>query len=430
MEDIRETTDENRRSRLRLFAVILSLALVATLGFFAVEAASPDAPDDPAAATETATDSDAADGEGAEEGTEATGETEADNDPESDRDADGNDGTDEDAEAEETAIPVETVPVARESVASYLSATANLVPENEVRVLAEWEGRVARLHVEEGQAVAAGQILAELADEEAEIALEKARVEATNAEQAFSRAQRLMEQELLAQEAFERTAADHRLAQQTLAEAEWRLEKTRIRAPFAGRVTERRIQTGQHVRPGQELFTVADFDPLIARIYLPERDVLGLDEGRTVHLTPQAAEDLRFAGRIRQISPVVDTATGTVKVTVEASSPPRGVRPGAFVRVDVVRERRPDALVIPKEALVRELRNAYVFVAADGEAQRRELELGIEEGASVEVRSGLEHGERVIVAGQGGLQDGARVEEIEADPRSEKLRVAEGRIAR
>ena len=88
------------------------------------------------------------------------------------------------------------------------------------------------------------------------------------------------------------------------------------------------MTVGQHIRPGDELFMVTDFDPLVARIYLPEKDILGLAEDRPVRIQLQADEDVEFEGRIRQISPVVDVATGTVKLTIEAIRPPRSVRPG------------------------------------------------------------------------------------------------------
>ncbi len=164
---------------------------------------------------------------------------------------------------------------------------------------------------------------------------------------------------------------DYEIAHQEVAEAEWRLAKTVIRAPFTARVTERFITLGQHLRPGDELFTVADYDPLVARIYLPERDVIELEEGREVRITPAADTGLSFTGRIRQIAPVVDTATGTVKVTVEAVQPPDGVRPGAFVAIDIVRERHATALLLPRESVIRELRTAHVFVTEDDMAVKK-----------------------------------------------------------
>jgi RND family efflux transporter MFP subunit len=202
---------------------------------------------------------------------------------------------------------------------------------------------------------------------------------------------------------------DSEVAQQEVAEAEWRLAKTVIRAPFDSRVTERFITLGQHLRPGDELFTVADYDPLIARIYLPESDVVELEEGREVRIASAANPDLAFTGRIRQLAPVVDTATGTVKVTVEAVDPPPSVRPGAFVSIGIVRERHDAALLVPRESVIRELREAHVFVASDGAAVKRAVTLGIEEEDRIEVLSGVEPGETVVTAGQGGLDDGQKI---------------------
>jgi membrane fusion protein (multidrug efflux system) len=312
-------------------------------------------------------------------------------------------------EDEELPVPVEVEEVTTGSIASYISATANLVAEDQVRVLSEAEGRVQRLEVEEGDVVKKGQILAVLVQDEARIAKSKVELRAANASAALERARDSFEQGLISSEAFDKLKMDYEVANQEVAEAEWRLAKTVIRAPFTARVTERFVTLGQHLRPGDELFTVADYDPLVARIYLPERDVVNLEVGREVRITPAAATELSFTGRIRQIAPVVDTATGTVKVTVEAVRPPAGVRPGAFVAIDIVRERHATALLLPRESVIRELRTAHVFVTENDTAVKRAVELGIEEGEVVEVLTGLEAGDSVVVAGQGGLDDGQRI---------------------
>lgn len=309
----------------------------------------------------------------------------------------------------ELPVPVEVAEVATGDISSYITATANLVAEDQVKVLAEAEGRVVRLDVEEGDRVSRGQVLAVLDQDEAKIAKSKVELKASNAQAALDRARESYQQGLISSEAFDKLTMDFEVARQEVAEAEWRLAKTIIRAPFDARVTERFITLGQHLRPGDELFTVADYDPLIARIYLPESDVVELEVGREVRITPAADTALAFAGRIRQLAPVVDTATGTVKVTVEAVDPPPEVRPGAFVSIGIVRERHEAALLVPRGSVIRELREAHVFVAADGAAVKRPVTLGIEEGDRVEVLTGVSAGDAVVTAGQGGLDDGQKV---------------------
>ena len=331
--------------------------------------------------------------------------------------------SDEDDEDAETPIPVSVADVGVGDISTYITATANLVPEDEVTVLAEAEGRVTRLLVEEGDRVEAGQLLATLLRDEMEILVHKARLAADNARLAYERASRMSADNLVSQEDFDKTTMDHRIAEQELAEAQWRLEKTEIRAPFDGRVTLRTCTLGQNVRSGDELFVVTDFDPLIARIYLPEKEVLALDEGRAVRITLKADDGVRFAGRIRQISPVVDTATGTVKVTVTAIEPPAVVRPGGFVAVDITRETHEDALVLPKEAVLRELKMAYVFVARDDVAEKRVVTLGLEEDDRIEVLTGLDPGERIVIAGQGGLEDGSSIKILPEDTEAQASNV-------
>lgn len=320
----------------------------------------------------------------------------------------------EEKDKAKTPVPVTVAAAASAPISSYISSTANVVAENEVKIVAEADGRVAQLLVEEGDYVGQGQTLATLVRGDAEMLRDKARVRASNARIAYNRARDLNTKQLMAQGDFEKIVMEKDVAEAELAEAEWRLGKTTIRAPFAGRVTERVISQGQHVKPGESLFTLTDYDPLIARIFLPERDVIALEVGRDVRMTLRAAREISFRGRIRQISPVVDRATGTVKVTVEAVEPPAAVRPGAFVTVDIVRETKTNATRIPREAVIRELQEAHVFVVEGSVAKRRDLTLGLEEGDYVEALSGVKPGDQIIVAGQGALRDGSAVKVLPA----------------
>ena len=353
-----------------------------------------------ARANEASTAEDSAD-------TSETAEATADSGEEKEGEEEGDDA--------KTPVPVEVAAVSEGTVSAYISSTANLVAESEVKVLSEVEGRVLTLRVEEGDWVKNGQVLATLVRDDEQIAFKKAQLKETNARAAFDRAKELVDRELISREEFDKLKIDYEITGQELAEAEWALKKTTIVAPFSGRVTARMTQLGQHVRPGDELFQVTDYNPLIARIYLPERDVLGLEEGRTVQIRLDAADQVSFAGRIRQISPVVDTSTGTVKLTVEATEPPKEVRPGSFVTVNIVRETHPEALLVRREAVLRELQKAHVFVAEDDVAEKRSVTLGLEEGDLIEVISGVEAGDQVIVAGQGGLKDGSAVKILIAD---------------
>jgi membrane fusion protein (multidrug efflux system) len=386
----READKRKKRLRFRILSLILGVVIVVAGGLLVMNLSASKA-----------------DGADATEGESAEADTKEKN-----KNSDGEE------EEEKAPVPVEVTEVARGTVASYITSTANLVAENQVKILSEVEGRVSRLTVEEGDFVSRNQILATLVRDDAEIALRKAELKETNARLAYDRGQDLIEKELISREEFDRFTMDYEIAKQELAEARWRLEKTTIRAPFAGQISERMIQVGQNIQLADELFQITDYDPFIPPIFLPERDILGLEEGRDVKIRLNADENVEFGGRIRQISPVVDTSTGTVKVIIEAVDEPRAVRPGSFVTIDIVRETHSEALLIPREAVVRELQSAHVFVVEEEFARRRDIALGLEEGDVVEALKGLEQGERVITAGQGGLRDGAPVKILGAESES------------
>lgn len=336
--------------------------------------------------------------------------------------ADGSAGSDDgaDGSGEENGgkapVPVETAVIQEGEISAYIMASANLVAENEVRLLSEVDGRVARLLVDEGDFVREGQHLAHLVRDDEEINLRKTELKETNARLAYERGQDLIAKELISREEFDKFTMEFEIARQERAEAAWQLQKTTIKAPFAGQISERMIQVGQDLRPSDELFQLTDLDPLVSRIFLPERDVIDLQEGGDVRITLNADTDTRFDGRIRQVSPVVDTATGTIKVTIEAVEPPSRVRSGSFVTIEIVRETRSDATLVPREAVLRELQSAFVFVfSEDGKAEKRGIKLGLEEGTWIQAVEGLNAGDSVIVAGQGGLKDGAAVKLVDVD---------------
>lgn len=295
------------------------------------------------------------------------------------------------------------------AISAYITATANLVAEDEVKIVAEAEGKVVQLLTEEGDFVRKGQKVVQIDKGDALIAAQKAELGLRNAQINLDRSENMAAEKLISAQDLDKARFERDQAAHNLADARYRLEKTAVVAPFDGKVTIRKVNLGQTVKLSEELFTLADFDPLVARIFLPEREVLDLEIGQGVQIVLKAKEEVRFRGRIRQISPVVDPSSGTVKVTVEAVAPPANVRPGAFVSVNVVRETHASALLVPRQAVIRELAETYVYVAEGTKAVKRPVQVGLEEGEQLEIVGGLKAGEKVITSGQGGLKDQAAI---------------------
>ena len=311
--------------------------------------------------------------------------------------------------AANASIPVRVTGVIRRDIADYLETNGSLEAENEVDIVARTTGPIVELNVEEGDFVRAGQVLARIDAAEIEAQLGIARVNLAEAELAWNRAQDSFQAEVVSQEAFDLARSNFEAAEAQIVGTEILLDYTVIRAPFDGLIIERVVKNAEYVANNARLFRISDFDPLLCPIQLPEKDLPRLKIGQPAHLTVEAYPGVRFPARVLRISPVVDPATGTVKVTLEVQAQGR-LRPGMFASVFVETDVHENALVLPKQALVLESTSDTVYVAMDDGAggtvaQRRELELGYEESDSLEVVSGLTEGEDVVIVGQDGLSD-------------------------
>jgi len=214
-----------------------------------------------------------------------------------------------------------------------------------------------------------------------------------------------------------------------------------IHAPFSGRILRRHLDVGATVSNGTAVYDLADLDPLYADVSVPEQQIVRLSPGQRVRLIADPADEATLA-RIERIAPVVDVATGTVKVTLAVDGR-SDLRPGSFTRVEIVTDTHGQALVVIRAALVAEGRRWYVFrVQQDGKhVDRLEIVRGYEEGDKVEVletveaESPLAAGDRVVVVGASALTDGAAVqvaqpEDAEGDASAEDSAADEaGRVA-
>jgi len=311
-------------------------------------------------------------------------------------------------------VPVEVSRVLRRSISSFIETNGTLEAENEVDIVARVTAPVIELRVEEGMEVRQGQILARLDDSEIKSQAEISRVNLEEAELSFERAKTLRDSQLVSPEEFDQAKARVETARAQYESDRIQLSYTEIRAPFGGLIISRYVDLAEQANPGTQLFRISDFDPLLCPIQVPERDLPKLGLGQRAYLTFEAWPGERFTAEVLRIRPVVDAATGTVRVTLDVDA--RGqLRPGMFARVHVETETRANTLVIPKAALSLESIGDTVYVAADDAASRRSVTLGFREGDYVEVLDGVDEGDQVIVVGQDGLSEGTPVNVLAAD---------------
>lgn len=326
------------------------------------------------------------------------------------------------------AVPVEVSKVVRRSISSYIETNGTLEAENEVDLVARVTAPVVELTVEEGMQVDKGQILARLDDSELRARAEISRATLEEAEQVFGRAESLKENQLISPEEYDQVVTRLETARAQSESDRIQLGYTEIRAPFAGLVVTRYIHFAEQVNSGMPLFRISDFNPLLCPIQIPERDIPKVRIGQQAYLTLEAWPEERFPAKVLRIRPVVDAATGTVRVTLEVETKGR-LSPGMFARVFVQTETRSEAMVIPRSALSLESIGDTVYVAQGEIASRRDVELGFKEGDSVEVLSGVSEGEQIVVVGQDGLSDGTPIQILSGlgdDPAAEPETASSG----
>jgi membrane fusion protein (multidrug efflux system) len=298
-------------------------------------------------------------------------------------------------------------------VARY-TTTATLEAENRAEILARAQGVVTRILREEGDRVKENDELLRLEDDEARLRLDQAAVALAEQATIYERQQASLAQDVVTQAEFELAKAglDKAKVERDLAAHE--LSYTRVRAPFHGMVTQRLVEVGQSVSVGTPLFHIANFEPLLARIHVPAKEMGTLRIGQQVRLRLDSNQQ-ELTGVVRLVSPVIDPSTGTVKITVHVDDYPEGTRPGDFAHVSVVTERHQDVLRVPNIAVFEDRGEPVVYVAQDSVAVRRGVEIGFIDDAHTEIRTGLEENDIVVVKGQRSLRDGGRIRILDSD---------------
>ncbi|MGH9795304.1 MAG: efflux RND transporter periplasmic adaptor subunit [Candidatus Acidiferrales bacterium] len=361
-------------------------------------------------------------------------------------------------------IAVRVAPVEEQIVKRQVLATGSLFALEESTISAQVDGRIEAIHADVGDRVSQGQALVSLDKQELQFQMERdtaavrgvraklglgpddalpqdaskvafvqrAAAELFDAEQKLRRAKELWEEKLISREQMDEAMATHQgaraaheVAVQEVDElkaqlqssesarklAEKKLADATIRAPFPGAVARRHVSPGEFLRVQSPVMVLVRTDRLRARLAVPERWAGALETGTKVDVRVEAYPNEVFVGRLERINPSVSPETRTFEVEALLDNPGGRLKPGFFVNAALASEVEEKTTVVPSQAVIYRYGTYKVFVVDGNKLTEREIKPGTQEGERVEVLEGVKPGERVAIAREGELYNGAIVRE-------------------
>jgi membrane fusion protein (multidrug efflux system) len=310
-------------------------------------------------------------------------------------------------------IPVNMMKVSETPVSNTVNAVGALIAEDSVVLRPEIDGRIAQLLFKEGQPVKKGAALVVLDSAEQRARLAAAQADLKLAESRYKRSEELVAQNFISRQALDEARANLDILRARLQQEQVALDKTVIRAPFAALAGLRHVSPGAYVNKGDDIVRLDAIGNLKLEVPVPETYLSLVRIGLPITLTIDAIPGQTFSGKVHAIDPVVDPASRNVMVRARIANPKGQLKPGMFARATADLGGKTHAILLPEQVIVPRPDGSYVFLAVDGKAELRKVTLGKREPGRVEIVSGVQAGDTVVLDGQIKLRPGVPVVTLE-----------------
>jgi membrane fusion protein, multidrug efflux system len=297
------------------------------------------------------------------------------------------------------AMPVEVAVAIQDTIVDALAATGQIESIQSIELKPEVEGRITAILVREGQAVGSGTPLFRIDDAELKAQVARAEADWDLANQALKRTRDLLAQNASSAADLEQAEATERATRAQVDLLKVRQERTTVRAPFGGVAGRRIVSLGDYVTTSSSLISLQTVDPQRASFTVPERYAELLKSGQRVQFRVAALPGQEFTGVVDFVDPVVQLPARTILVKAQVPNRRRQLQAGMFIEARLATEVRPNAIIVPEEAVLPMQGATFMWVVSDGKASRRQVGLGIRIPGFVEVRSGIDRGDSVVVGG-------------------------------
>lgn len=305
--------------------------------------------------------------------------------------------------------PVEAILIQSGSVRDVIYVNGSTMPNEEVVISSEVAGKITKLLMKEGTYVNKGVPLVQLDVAELKAQRERLLVQQQLAQKIAERLEGLYKREGVSLQEYEIARAEADQVKAELALLNVQIEKRTVKAPFNGLLGLREVSEGSYLSPGMPIVSLVSVNPINIEFSVPERYGRDVNKGTPIDFRLDGTTDTYKATVIAK-EPNIDPTTRTLKLKAQAPNPSGRILPGAFANVSVNLQFFDEAIMIPTKAVIPELGGKTVFVYRDGKAQSINIETGIRREEEIQVISGLERGDTLIVTGILQVKDGASVE--------------------
>jgi RND family efflux transporter MFP subunit len=309
------------------------------------------------------------------------------------------------------------------SLRPFVESIGTLNPYEVVTVSSELDGILKSIQVDEGSSITRGQVVAEIKETDYRLAVElaaavlkQAEAGLANAKQEHQRKEALYREELVTKQQFDDVVAHLALDQGDLERAkagldlaQEKLTKTKIFAPMAGSVKEKKVTAGDYVRNGTFLISVIRTDLLKLSFSVTEKDVGRLREGQDVSFAVDAFPGREFRGQVKTIYPSLEEKTRSLQVEAVVTNADRSLKPGLFARVTLYTGSARSTVVTPITSILYDNSTTKLFVVEGDRAKERKVKIGRKYGEFMEITEGLKEKEIVVTVGQNNLMEGVLV---------------------
>jgi membrane fusion protein (multidrug efflux system) len=317
------------------------------------------------------------------------------------------------AAAVATAIPVVTASARLEPMGIEIEAVGTTQANESVEVTSKASNTITAIRFNEGEEVARGAVLVEMDASQARAALAEAQAALARSKSQYDRSRDLQSRQAMSMADLEQVEASLKADEARVAAAQARLDDTVIRASFMGRTGFRHVSVGSFVSPGTLITTLDDTSVMKLDFTVPETYLFILRRGLPVTASATGLPDRKFTGVVSNMDSRVDPVTRSLTVRADLPNPDGILRQGMFMTVSLQGDVVP-TLLVPEAAIVPERGHAYVFVVSNNVVERREVRTGKRRPGDVEIVSGVQEHERVVVDGTQNVRQGSVVQEPES----------------